>query len=87
MKPDTCEIMLVMEYIKHGSLQDLLFKHNVKLERHQVIQLALDVAKGLNYLHCLTPKIIHRDLKGGNILVSYRLTRDKFDFLSRGIAH
>ncbi len=74
MKPDTTEIMLVMEYMKHGSLEDLLFKHHVKLDRHQVIQLALDVAKGLNYLHNLTPRIIHRDLKCANLLVRCLLT-------------
>lgn len=69
VNPDTQEIMLVMEYMKHGSLNDLLIEQKVKLERQHVIQIALDVAKGLQYLHCLTPQIIHRDLKCANILV------------------
>jgi tRNA A-37 threonylcarbamoyl transferase component Bud32 len=74
---NTNEIMLVMEFMKHGSLEDLLFKYNVKLDHPRVIQLALDVAKGLNYLHCLTPKIIHRDLKCANILLYHNKSRAK----------
>lgn len=31
----------------------------------------LDIAKGLNYLHALKPKIIHGDLKGVGRLVSF----------------
>ena len=31
--------------------------------------IALDVAKGMNYLHCLPQPIIHRDLNSHNILL------------------
>lgn len=37
--------------------------------REEILVLAPDVAKGLNYLHSLNPKIIHCDLKGANVLV------------------
>lgn len=67
--PNTQEVMLVMEYMKHGSLDDLLFRDCVVLDRQRVIKIALDVAKGMHYLHSLTPKIMHRDLKCANILV------------------
>ncbi len=71
----TNEIMLVMEFMQHGSLEDLLFpKHatcqKVTLECQDVIQIALDVATGLKYLHSQRPKIVHRDLNSANILVS-----------------
>lgn len=66
---ETNEAMLVMEYMKNGSLEDLLFRDKVTLTREEITRLALDVAKGLNYLHSLNPKIIHRDLKGANVLV------------------
>ena len=46
------------------------------LETHQDLPLQikysilLDVAKGLNYLHCKTPPIVHRDLTANNILLT-----------------
>jgi serine/threonine protein kinase len=66
------EILLVMEYMKNGSLHDLLFESKTSLKPLEIIQIALDVAKGLNYLHSLTPKILHRDMKSANVLVLYR---------------
>ncbi len=68
--PTTSALLLVMEYYRHGSLHKLLFQDNVHLLKVDVIQLALDIAKGLTYLHAQTPKVIHRDLKSENVLVS-----------------
>ncbi len=67
--PENNQPALVLEYMKHGSLHDLLAKRKVKLSRSEIVQIALDVAKGLDHLHSLTPQIIHRDLKSANILV------------------
>lgn len=33
-------------------------------------KIALDVALGLNYLHCQVPPLMHRDLKSPNVLLS-----------------
>jgi serine/threonine protein kinase len=74
---ETNEILILMEYMKNGSLDDLLFKDKVTLSLSEVVQLALDIAKGLNYLHCLTPKIIHRDLKSANVLLYHNKKRAK----------
>lgn len=67
--PNTKDVVLVMEYLKHGSLEDFV-KKNGPLSAQQQAQIALDVAKGLLYIHSRTPKVIHRDIKPGNILVS-----------------
>ncbi|KAJ7956131.1 Receptor-like protein kinase [Quillaja saponaria] len=64
---------LVYEFMKNGSLQDLLnqVKEGTReltwLARHKI---ALGVAAGLEYLHHNhSPRIIHRDLKPGNVLL------------------
>ena len=50
------------------------------LETHQDLPLQikysilLDVAKGLNYLHCKRPPIVHRDLTANNILLTSNFT-------------
>ena len=50
------------------------------LETHQDLLLQikysilLDVAKGLNYLHCKRPPIVHRDLTANNILLTSNFT-------------
>ncbi len=33
------------------------------------LSMALDAAKGMNYLHTSDPPVIHRDLKSPNLLV------------------
>ncbi|KAJ0679919.1 putative transferase, protein kinase RLK-Pelle-LRR-XI-2 family [Helianthus annuus] len=64
---------LVYEFMKNGSLQDIL--QQVKdgsreldwLARHKI---ALGVAAGLEHLHTShTPRIVHRDLKPANVLL------------------
>lgn len=64
---------LVYEYMKNGSLQDILQqvtegKRELDwLLRHRI---ALGIASGLEYLHMShTPRIIHRDLKPANVLI------------------
>ncbi|XVF59557.1 hypothetical protein PTKIN_Ptkin07bG0285700 [Pterospermum kingtungense] len=65
---------LVHEYVANGALSDWIF-HNSNssgrcLSWKQRIQIALDVATGLNYLHSFTnPPHIHKDLKCSNVLV------------------
>ncbi|KVH98162.1 leucine-rich repeat receptor-like serine/threonine/tyrosine-protein kinase SOBIR1 [Cynara cardunculus var. scolymus] len=64
---------LVYEFMKNGSLQDILEEANNGtreldwLARHKI---AIGIASGLEYLHIHhTPRIVHRDLKPGNVLL------------------
>ena len=42
-------------------------------ERRRLL-MALDVARGMNYLHSCRPPIVHRDLKSPNLLVDKDFT-------------
>ncbi|XP_022739635.1 lysM domain receptor-like kinase 4 [Durio zibethinus] len=64
---------LVYEYAANGALSDWIFHNNNSgkyLSWKQRIQIALDVATGLNYLHCFSnPPHVHKDLKSSNVLL------------------
>ena len=62
--------LLVYEYMTNGSLADFLFKSERKPTWDERIGIALNIARGILYLHeeCET-QIIHCDIKPGNILM------------------
>ncbi|CAI8588753.1 unnamed protein product [Vicia faba] len=66
---------LVYEYAANGSLSDWIFSKNKMSDEKflswiQRIKIALDVARGVEYLHSFTsPPYIHKDLKCSNVLL------------------
>ncbi|XXG65312.1 hypothetical protein AAC387_Pa05g3045 [Persea americana] len=62
--------LLVYEYMSNGSLADLLFRHETLPDWKNRMRIAVDIARGILYLHedCETP-IIHCDIKPQNILM------------------
>lgn len=59
---------VVVEYLPGGALKTYLIKNRRrKLAFKVVVQLALDLARGLSYLH--SKKIVHRDVKTENMLL------------------
>lgn len=68
------ERLLVYEYMPQGALSRHLFQwkqHNLEpLSWKRRLNIALDVARGMEYLHSLAHQcFIHRDLKSSNILL------------------
>ncbi|XP_038901496.1 integrin-linked protein kinase 1 [Benincasa hispida] len=61
-------MMIVTEYLPQGDLHAFL-KRKGSLKLETVVKFALDIARGMNYLHEHKPEaIIHRDLEPSNVL-------------------
>ena len=78
-------VALVMELMERGSLYTILHadsshhtvpppnsdsaSHALRLNRVDLLRLALDIADGMRFLH--HSHVVHRDLKSGNVLVGF----------------
>ncbi|MBA0861662.1 hypothetical protein Goshw_030153, partial [Gossypium schwendimanii] len=62
--PSLC---IVTEFMARGSIYDYLHKQRGVFKLPSLLKVALDVSKGMNYLH--QNNIIHRDLKTANLLM------------------
>lgn len=69
---------IVTEYMSNGTLKQYLTSKRGPLPLKQALKVALDVARGLEYLHEL--KIVHRDLKSENILMDHEANAKIADF-------
>ena len=77
--------MMVMELIKGGDLYNYIhpIDKDDPLGRNRLntpvascswymrMKIALDIARGMEYLHNLRPNVIHRDLRSPNIFVCF----------------
>jgi sterile alpha motif and leucine zipper-containing kinase AZK len=70
-------LAIVSEFVPCGSLFDLLHgKTDIFVKRREAIDsqrwlmMALDIARGMDYLHSCNPAIVHRDLKSPNLLIN-----------------
>jgi hypothetical protein len=82
---DGNERILVYEYMPQGPLSQHLFEwseNNLRpLEWKKRLSIALDVARGVEYLHSLAQQtFIHRDLKPSNILLGDDMKAKVADF-------
>ncbi|KAI9117225.1 hypothetical protein K1719_011391 [Acacia pycnantha] len=76
------ERLLITEYVANGSLREHLdgLRGNI-LDFNQRLEIAIDVAHGLTYLHTYAEKqIIHRDVKSSNILLTESMRAKVADF-------
>ncbi|XP_034106942.1 putative mitogen-activated protein kinase kinase kinase 7-like [Drosophila albomicans] len=65
---DLPKLYLVTEFIG-SSLDKVIHKSTDPYTNDQAINWMLQAAKGLHYLHSLTPKLIHRDVRPHNLMI------------------
>ena len=62
---ETDEPKLVMEYMKHRSLYEMLHSKTVAIDSDMLLTFCKDVIRGMAYLHQCNPPVLHNDLKSG----------------------
>ncbi|TVU33108.1 hypothetical protein EJB05_24893, partial [Eragrostis curvula] len=80
-------LSILTEYLPRGSLYRLLHRPNSQIDEIRRLKMALDVAKGMNYLHASHPTIVHRDLKSPNLLVDKNWVVKVSDFGMSRLKH
>ncbi|KAL2514807.1 LRR receptor-like serine/threonine-protein kinase FLS2 [Forsythia ovata] len=72
---------LILEYMPNGSLEKWLYSHNYFLDMLKRLNIAIDIALGLEYLHHgHTFPIVHCDLKPSNVLLDKDMVAHVSDF-------
>lgn len=62
------EIWLILDHCKYGNIMNIISTNNITLNEKQISAIIKMVLKSLVFLH--SNGIIHRDIKGGNLLLN-----------------
>lgn len=69
--PAPSTLQALFEYIENGSLREYLTNPGVPRTWHaEKLEIAIDIADSLVYLHSLTPPVLHRDVRSSNVLLT-----------------
>lgn len=72
-------LYIYLEYMPGGSIAQVLSQFG-KLEEPLIARYTVNLLHGLEYLHTRDPPVLHRDIKGANILVGMDRTVKLSDF-------
>lgn len=77
------EYYIIMEYVNGRTLSDVIHKEVGPIETARALHLFKQIASAIEYIHKLTPPVIHRDIKPQNIIVT---SEDEVKLTDFGIA-
>ncbi|KAK7328314.1 hypothetical protein VNO77_22417 [Canavalia gladiata] len=72
--------VIVMELMPNGSLYHWLHHAKTPLTWHKRIEISMQIARALQFLHERNPLVIHRDIKSSNILFDSEFNAKLADF-------
>lgn len=72
--------LIVVEFMPNGSLYELLHSSAKPPNWTRRVRFALQIARGVHFLHCSNPPVIHRDIKSSNILIDGSFSARLGDF-------
>jgi len=72
-------LYIYLEYVPGGSLRHMVNEFG-PLEAPLLVKATRGMLKGLNYLHKRNPPVVHRDLKGANVLIDLQFCVKLADF-------
>ena len=78
--PANSSIMIVSEFMQNGTLNDAFRNKKIVLDWNTKMRICLQVSSAMTYLHSRSPPLLHRDLKGANILLSREMVAKVGDF-------
>eukprot|EP00730_Choanoeca_flexa_P009277 TRINITY_DN12619_c0_g1_i8.p1 TRINITY_DN12619_c0_g1~~TRINITY_DN12619_c0_g1_i8.p1 ORF type:complete len:2027 (+),score=485.44 TRINITY_DN12619_c0_g1_i8:425-6505(+) len=74
------EPLLILEFMEHGSLYDLMRNPNVEVDTDLVMPIIKDIVSGMLFLHTSKEPIVHSDIKSLNILCDSNFRAKVCDF-------
>jgi len=77
---DFADVILLTTLMENGSLADVLFKKHKQFNGEEKIRILQEISFGIHYLHSIRPRVIHRDLKSDNILLTRNYSVKIADF-------
>lgn len=72
-------IWFIMDYIEGSSLSE--YAHSARVSKKNIIHIAYELAQALNYLHTMSPTMLHLDCKPANIILD---SSDKLHMIDLG---